>query len=107
MDIQAMMKQAQEIQARMQAMQADLEQREVQAESGGGMVKVTMTCRGEVRAMDISPEIISADQKETLEDLVTAALNAARRNADDMLARETQKMMEELGLPGDINLPGM
>lgn len=106
MNIQEMMKQAQVMQKRMQEMQEKLGQMEVQGTSGGGMVNIVMTCRGEVRRVTIAPEIINPQDKETLEDLVMAAMNMARENADNTLADETRRMMEELGLPME-GLPGM
>ncbi len=107
MNIQEMMKQAQVMQKRMQQMQEKLGEMEVQGVSGGGLVSVTMTCRGEVRKVDIAPEVINPSDKETLEDLVMAAMNMARTNADQTMADETRRMMEELGIPTDIKLPGM
>jgi len=107
MNIQEMMKQAQEMQQRMQEMQGKLADMEVQGQSGGGMVSVIMTCRGEVRNVTIAPEVINPQDKETLEDLVMAAMNLARENADTTLADETKKMMGEMGLPTDMQIPGM
>lgn len=106
MNIQEMMKQAQIMQKKMQEMQDKLGEMEVQGQSGGGMVKVVMTCRGEVRKITINPEVINPEERETLEDLVMAAVNMAKDNADNTLAEETRKMMEELGLPGNMQLPG-
>lgn len=105
MNVQEMMKQAKVMQDKMQQMQADLAEVEVGGESGGGMIKVTMTCKGEVRKMDISPDLVNPDDKETLEDLIMAAINNARHNADVKMAEETQKMMQDLGLPGNMELP--
>lgn len=107
MNIQQMMQQAKVMQERMQQMQADLSEREVQGQAGGGMVGVTMTCRGEVRNLSIDPSLIDPNDKETLEDLVMAAMNMARHNADQTMADETARMMQELGLPSDMQLPGM
>lgn len=104
MNIQEMMQQAKVMQERMQQLQAELAEREVQGQSGGGMVSVIMTCKGEVRHIDISTEIINPEDKETLEDLVTAAINMARENADQTLASETQRMMQDMGLPTDMPL---
>lgn len=106
MNIQEMMKQAKVMQDRMQKMQEDLADLEVEAESGAGMVKVAMTCKGEIRGLQISPEVIDPQERETLEDLIKAAVNNARKKADDRMGEETQRMMQELGLPGDMNLPG-
>ena len=107
MNIQQMMKQAQLMQKRMEEMQERLGHMEVKGQAGGGMVEIVMTCRGEVRKTTISPEVINQEDKETLEDLVTAAVNQARQNADNTMAEETRKMMEELGLPAGTQLPGM
>jgi DNA-binding protein YbaB len=71
------------------------------------MVDVVMTCRGEVRQVKIAPEIITPSDPETLEDMVMAAMNMARQNADQTMADETRKMMEELGIPTNVELPGM
>lgn len=106
MNIQEMMKQAAVMQKRMQEMQEKLAEMEVGGTAGGGLVSVVMTCRGEVRKVNISPEVINPSDKETLEDLVMAAMNMARENADNTLANETRKMMEELGLPTNMQLPG-
>lgn len=107
MNIQEMMKQAKVMQERMQQMQAELAEREVQGQAGGGMVNVTMTCRGEIRKLGIDPSIIDPNDKETLEDLVMAAVNMARQNADQTMADETSRMMQEMGLPTDMQIPGM
>lgn len=107
MNIQEMMKQAQMMQQRMQDMQAKLGEMEVRGVSGGGMVEIVMTCRGEVRKVTLAPEIVNPGDTETLEDLVMAALNMARQNADRTMADETRRMMEELGIPTNIDLPGM
>lgn len=107
MNIQEMMKQAKVMQTRMEEMQRKMGDMEVAGESGGGVVKVTMTCKGEVRALTIAPEVILPDDKETLEDLVKAAVNMARKNADQRVTDETQRMMKEFGLPTDFQLPDM
>ena len=99
MNIQKMMQQAQTMQTRMQELQEQLAEVEVEGVSGGGMVKVIMTCKGDVRKINIDASIVNPDDKETLEDLVAAAVNSARVNADQTIANETQKMMQELGLP--------
>ncbi len=105
MNIQQMMKQAQQMQVKMQEMQDKLGDMEVQGASGGGMVNVVMTCKGEVRKITINPEVIKPDDRETLEDLVMAAVNMARQKADETLADETRNMMAEFGMPGDAKLP--
>ena len=105
MNIQQMMKQAQQMQVKMQEMQEKLGDMEVQGASGGGLVNITMTCKGEVRKVAINPEVIRPDERETLEDLVMAAVNMARQRADETLAEETRNMMAEFGMPADAKLP--
>ncbi len=105
MNIQQMMKQAQVMQQRMQEMQAKLGTIEVTGQSGGGMVSVVMTCKGEMRGIKIAPELMNPAEKETLEDLVVAAINAAKSRADETMAEETRRMMQEMGLPADFKLP--
>jgi len=105
MNIAQMMKQAQVMQQRMQEMQDRLAETEVDGASGGGMVSVVMTCKGEVRKVSISPEVINPADRETLEDLVMAAMNMARQRADQRLADETRDMMAEMGMPDNVKLP--
>jgi DNA-binding YbaB/EbfC family protein len=78
---------------------------EVTGQSGGGMVTVVMTCKGEMRSIKILEELMAPSEKETLEDLIVAAINGARQVADDTLASETRKMMQEFGLPADFKMP--
>jgi hypothetical protein len=101
MNIQKMMQQAQAMQEKMQELQEQLADVEVEGVSGGGMVKMIMTCKGDVRKVSIDPSLVNPEDIETLEDLVAAAANNARVNADKTIADETQKMMGEMGLSGN------
>lgn len=92
-----MMKQAQEMQRRMEELQAEMAQQEVEGAAGGGMVRVVLTCKGEARRVTIDPSVLG--EREILEDLVKAAINNARTAADETLARKTRELMESLGLP--------
>mgnify|MGYP000120121552 CR=1 FL=1 len=105
MNITDMMKQAKVMQQRMEELQAQLAITEVEGASGGGLVQVVMTCKGDVRSLKISPEIVNPAEIETLEDLVMAAVNMARQNADQTMAGETARMMESMGLPANFELP--
>lgn len=105
MNIMKMMQQAKEMQSKMAAMQEKLGEAEVQGSSGGGLVKVVSSCKGEVKKLDIDPSLIKGEEKEVLEDLIKAALNDCKAKADQRLAEETQKLMGEMGLPADMNLP--
>ena len=98
------MKQAQDMQLKIQQMQQKLMDVEVQGESGGGMVKVIMTCSGKLNRITIDSSIMNGD-KETLEDLIVAAVNKATEAKDERIKSETKSMMESLGLPGDMNIP--
>lgn len=105
MNIAEMMKQAKAMQERMETLQGELAVTEVEGVSGGGLVRAVMTCKGDVRQLKISPEIVNPSDVETLEDLVMAAINMARANADKKMADETARMMEGMGLPSNFELP--
>ena len=107
MNFQKMMQQAQQMQFKMQEMQEKLGDIEVEGEAGGGLVKARMTCKGELLGLDIDPGIISPDDKETMEDLIVAAINNANGAKDERVKSETEAMMKELGLPAGAQLPGM
>ncbi|NCT40208.1 MAG: YbaB/EbfC family nucleoid-associated protein [Alphaproteobacteria bacterium] len=98
-----MMAQAQQMQFKMQEMQAKFEDIEVSGESGGGMVKVVMTCTGVVKSVDIDPSVMS--EKDVLEDLVVAAVNNAGDAKESRVKEETDAMVKALGLPADAKLP--
>jgi len=105
MDMMKMMKQAKEMQDKMMQMQADLENVEVIGQSGGGMVQATVTCKKTLKGLKISPDVITPDDPEMLEDLITAAVNDAMVKADEKTAEETKAMMGAMGLPADMKLP--
>ncbi len=107
MNFQKMMQQAQQMQTKMAEMQEKLGDLEVLGESGGGLVKARMNCRGEMLGLDIDPSVFSASDKEMSEDLIVAAINAANSAKEQKVQDETKKMMEDLGLPAGTQLPGM
>lgn len=100
-----MMKQAQEVQTKMQEMQERLADAELTGASGGGMVSVIMSGKGEVRRVAIDPTLITPDDKEVLEDLIAAAVNDAKQKVDAFTQEETQKIMGGLQLPPGVKLP--
>jgi len=100
-----MLKQAQEMQTRMQAMQASLDSVEVTGSAGGGMVTVVMNGRGEGRGVSIDPSLLAPGEKEVLEDLVVAAFNDARTKVDRMVKEKTAEMMGGIELPPGMTLP--
>jgi DNA-binding YbaB/EbfC family protein len=99
-----MMKQAQAMQASMQKAQAEIETVEVLGESGGGMVKVTMTGKHEVKKVQIEPAVAS-DDREMLEDLVAAAINDAVHKVDARVQEKMAALTAGLNLPPGMKLP--
>jgi nucleoid-associated protein EbfC len=97
MNIQAMMKQAQEMQQRLQQQMTDLR---VEATSGGGMVTVVVNGHKHLLSLQLDPEVVSKDDVGMLQDLIVAAVNDAHRKVDDELKRSMGGMMSGLGLPG-------
>ncbi|MBI1778477.1 MAG: YbaB/EbfC family nucleoid-associated protein [Proteobacteria bacterium] len=100
-----MMKQAQQMQARMAEMQAKLDQVEVTGNAGGGMVEVTVTGKGEMRRIKIDPSLLVVSEAEVLEDLIVAAANDARTKVEAQLAEEMAKLTGGLKLPPGMKLP--
>ncbi|MCX7307474.1 MAG: YbaB/EbfC family nucleoid-associated protein [Afipia sp.] len=103
-DFMGMMKKAAELQSKMKAMQDELDHVEVQGASGGGLVSVTMTAKGEVKSVKIDPSLIKADETEILEDLMVTALNDARRKAEAAMQDKMQALTGGLGLPPGLGL---
>ncbi|HMA50962.1 MAG TPA: YbaB/EbfC family nucleoid-associated protein [Magnetospirillaceae bacterium] len=100
-----LMKQAQQMQAKMADMQAKMGEMEVEGASGGGMVKVVVTGKGEARRIKIDPSLVVPDDVEMLEDLIIAAFNDARGKADSMMQSEMSKLTAGLPLPPGMKLP--
>ncbi len=98
-DFRKMMKQAKEMQGRMQQMQEELQKVEIDGSAGGGMVSVTMNGRHEILNVRIDPEVVVPDDVEMLEDLVTAAVNDARAKLEERMQSEMGKLTGNLGLP--------
>lgn len=105
MNIQKMMKQAQQMQQKIGELQAELETRETDGVSGGGMVKLTLNGKGNLLKLSIDPSIIDKDDKEVLEDLVIAAFNDAKTKVDASFNDEMGKVAGGMGLPGGLKLP--
>ena len=103
--MQQMMQKAQAMQKKMEGLQEQLADVEVEGTSGGGLVKIVMTCKGAMRSIVIDPSLIKPDEKDILEDLIKAACNDARAKGDAKMAEETQKAMGDMGLPAGFKLP--
>lgn len=104
-DMGKMMKAAQEMQGKMEALQEELASIIVTGESGAGMVKATATAKGELTGLDIDPSIFNPDDKEVAEDLILAAIKDAQTKAQERSQEEMRKLTESLGLPADMKLP--
>jgi DNA-binding YbaB/EbfC family protein len=100
-NINQMMKQAQKLQARMMEMQAELGNRQVTAQAGGGMVEAVANGRQEVLSLRIDPEVVDPNDVDMLQDLILAAVNEALNRAREMMAQEMNK------LTGGFQIPGM
>jgi nucleoid-associated protein EbfC len=100
-----LMKQAQAMQDNMKKAQEDLGNIEVTGESGAGMVKVTMTCKHDVKRVEIDPSLLT-DEKDMLEDLVAAAFNSAVHKAEALSSEKMGKITASMpGLPGGMKFP--
>ncbi|HWL81116.1 MAG TPA: YbaB/EbfC family nucleoid-associated protein [Roseomonas sp.] len=96
----AMLKQAQQMQTRMQEMQAKLEAMTMEGAAGAGMVKVTLSGKGDLKRLTIDPSLMVADEREVLEDLIVAAHADAKQKVEAMMAEEMQKATAGLNIPG-------
>ena len=105
MNIGKMMRQVQDMQAKMADMQSRLGDVEVTGQAGGGMVTVTMNGKAEMRRIIIDPKLLDVSVKEMLVDLIVAATNDAKAKAEAHIAGETEKMMGGLQLPPGVKLP--
>lgn len=99
-----LMRQAQEMQENMRKLQDELASVEVEGQSGAGMVKVTMTCKHDVRRVRIDPSLLG-DDKDMLEDLVAAAVNDAARKVEAAVQEKMGSIAGGLGLPPGFKLP--
>ena len=104
-NLQNMMKQAQELQSKMAEMQAKLAQTEMQGEAGAGMVTVTLNGKGEMRRIKIDKTLVDPEDVETLEDLIVAATNTAKKRIEEHVSGEMGKMAGGLPLPPGMKLP--
>ena len=99
MNIQQMMKQAQQMQERMQKQMSELK---VEGNAGGGMVTVIVNGAKQIQSLKIDPEVVSKEDVEMLQDLIVAAINDAQRKADEEMAQKMGGM-----LPPGLKMPGM
>lgn len=104
-DMTKMMKAAQEMQAKMEELNQQMEGTVVVGESGAGLVKARATAKGELTGIDIDPSIFVPSEKEVAEDLILAAIKDAQKKATEKYQSEMQRLTGEMGLPADFKLP--
>jgi DNA-binding YbaB/EbfC family protein len=104
-DLLGLMGKAKEMQAKFQAMQEEIAAMEATGQAGGGLVKVTLTGKFEMKALDIDPSLFKEDDVEVLEDLILAAHNDARAKVEQAMQEKTQAMTAGLPLPPGMKLP--
>jgi hypothetical protein len=100
MNLSHLMKQAQKLQSKMTELQAELGNRTVSAQSGGGMVEATVNGRQEILALRIDPEVANPDDVEMLQDLILSAVNEALNRSREMVTQEMAKLTGGMQIPG-------
>jgi len=103
-DLMGVMKQMGEMQARMQKMQEELGALEIEGQAGAGLVKVTLSGKGETKRVSIDPSLVKPDEVEILEDLIVAAAQDAKAKLDQELQTKMQEMTGGLPLPPGLKL---
>ncbi len=104
-DIMGLMKQAQAMQSRMQEMQAELESAQIEGQSGGGLVRVTLTGKGVMKGLSIDASLMKADEKEIVEDLILAAHEDARKKSERIMEEKMKAVTAGMPLPPGMKLP--
>jgi nucleoid-associated protein EbfC len=104
-DLMGLMKQAAQMQAKMQEMQAELDQIEVEGTAGGGMVSVKLSAKGELKGVRVDDSLMKPGEKEILEDLLVAAHADARRKAETVMQEKMKSLTGGLALPPGLKLP--
>ena len=105
MDILGIMKKAQAMQSKLAETQEELARIEVDGESGGGLVKVTLSGKGELKAVKLDPSLLKPDEGEMAQDLIVAAVADARVKVERLAAEKMQEMTAGLPLPPGLKLP--
>ena len=103
-DIMGMMKQAAQLQAKMKALQAELDTIEVEGVAGGGVVTVTLTAKGDMKGVRIDPSLMKLEEKEILEDLLVAAHADAKKKSENVMQEKMKQLTGGLPLPPGLNL---
>ena len=104
-DVMGMMKQVQQMQAKMEALQGELEQAEVEGTAGGGLVTARLTAKGVVKAIAIDASLLKPEEKEIVEDLLIAAINEARVRGEKLAQEKMSAITAGLPIPPGMKLP--
>lgn len=104
-DIMGLMSKAKEMQDKMQAMQEELANLEVEGTSGAGMVKVSLNGKGQMSSISVDPSLLQEGEGDILEDLIIAAHNDAKTKVEEETARRTQELTAGLPIPPGMKLP--
>lgn len=104
-DFMGLMKQAAQLQSKMQTLQAELDLIEVEGTAGGGLVTVKLTAKGELKGIKVDDSLMKPSEKEILEDLLVAAHADARRKAEGVMQEKMKSLTGGLPLPPGLNLP--
>jgi nucleoid-associated protein EbfC len=103
-DLMGLIKQAQQMQERMQNVQAELDLVEVEGQSGAGAVKIVMTAKGQFKSVTIEPSLLVPEEKEIVEDLILAAANDAKGKAEQAMQERMAEITKGLPLPPGMKL---
>ena len=103
-DMFGMMKQVQAMQEKFATMQAEIEALDVEGRSGGGMVKITMTAKGQAKSVQIDESLLQASEKDILEDLITAAFNDGKSKGEAMMQEKMGALTAGLPIPPGLKL---
>ena len=104
-DLMGLMKSAQAMQSKMQDAQAELDRLEVEGQSGAGLVRVTLTAKGQMKGLRLDPSLLKADEAEILEDLIVTAHEDARKKAERLAEEKMRDVTSGLALPPGMKLP--
>lgn len=104
-DIMGMMGMVKDMQAKMENMQAELAELDAEGVAGGGMVRVTLNGKGEMRGVKIDPSLLNPQEVEILEDLLLTAHNNAKQNSEELAKEKTAELTAGLPLPPGMKLP--
>jgi nucleoid-associated protein EbfC len=103
-DFMGLMKQAAQLQTKMQELQAELDQIEVEGTAGGGLVTVKLSAKGEMKGVSIDPSLLKPEEKDIVEDLLVAAHGDARRKAEALMQEKMKSLTGGLPLPPGLKL---